>query len=189
MGTRAEAAQRTREVVLDAAEEAFADRWFDEVTLADVARVAGVSQQTVVNHFGSKENLYLTGIAERFAPRIQQVRAGLRSGDVRSLAATAVADYEHSGVATLRAMALADRYPMLTQVIEGGRRSHREWVAGGLEPLLESIPPPARDRIVRLVAVAVDVRTWQQLREERTPDQVVDDMVELITAIIPHEAE
>jgi AcrR family transcriptional regulator len=184
MDTRAEAAQRTREAVLDAAVTEFDDRWYDEVTLADVARTARVSQQTVVNHFGSKENLYLTGIAERFAPRVQEIRARLRPGDVRSLAEVAVADYEQTGIGTLRVIALADRQPALAQLVAGGRRAHREWVASGLAPLIADRPETERSRLIRLAAVAVDVRTWQQLRVERSAPDVVEDMEALLNGLL-----
>ena len=62
MSVREAAATRTRENILDAALRLFRDAWYEDVTLLDVAREAGVSQQTVVNHFGTKANLYLTGI-------------------------------------------------------------------------------------------------------------------------------
>ncbi len=37
----------------------FLERGFDEVTVAEVARAAGVSSVTVFNHFPRKEDLYL----------------------------------------------------------------------------------------------------------------------------------
>jgi AcrR family transcriptional regulator len=57
MHARAAAAQKTRERIVDAAIELFVTRWYDEVTLREVASRSGVSLQTVVNHFGSKERL------------------------------------------------------------------------------------------------------------------------------------
>ena len=57
MDTRRAAAEATRERILSTAVDAFLTRWYDEVTLQDVARAAGVSGQTVINHFGGKEPL------------------------------------------------------------------------------------------------------------------------------------
>jgi TetR/AcrR family transcriptional regulator len=44
--------------LLAAAGEAFADRPFDEVTVDELARSAGVAVTSIYNHFGSKEALF-----------------------------------------------------------------------------------------------------------------------------------
>jgi AcrR family transcriptional regulator len=49
--------QRTREEIADAALLLFAKRGFDAVTVADIARAADVSEQTVYNYFKTKESL------------------------------------------------------------------------------------------------------------------------------------
>ena len=150
MGARAEAAQRTRESILDGGVRAFADRWYDEVTLADVAREAGVSQQTVVNHFGSKENLYLCGLNERFAPRVAAARSGVVIGDIASVVQTLVDDYEVTGTSTICVLALAERHPPLAEVTRTdadttGAGSPRSWrpigrrIGGRPRPHCESV--------------------------------------------------
>ena len=57
MELRAAAAEATRERILEAAADAFLEHWYDDVTIASVAKRAGVSGQTVINHFGGKEPL------------------------------------------------------------------------------------------------------------------------------------
>ncbi|SDO98771.1 transcriptional regulator, TetR family [Klenkia soli] len=49
---------RTRVEVRRAAQRLFAERPFDEVTVADIAAAAEVAVQTVFNHFATKEDLY-----------------------------------------------------------------------------------------------------------------------------------
>jgi AcrR family transcriptional regulator len=49
--------QRTRQEIADAALVLFARKGFDAVTVADVARAADVSEQTVYNYFKTKESL------------------------------------------------------------------------------------------------------------------------------------
>ena len=49
--------QRTRQEIADAALQLFARRGFDAVTVADIARAAEVSEQTVYNYFKTKESL------------------------------------------------------------------------------------------------------------------------------------
>lgn len=170
MTGRAAAMQRTREAILDSAVELFAPAWFDEVTLADVAKAAGVSQQTVVNHFGSKIGLYLAGVSERFAPVVAQLRAQAVPGDVASVVATVLADYETSGDATFRIVGLAERVPELGQVVEGGRAAHREWVEHVFSPQLKGLRGKRRERTIVLLATALDVLTWKALRRDQRLD-------------------
>ena len=166
MSGRAAAMQRTRESILDAAIELFGPAWFDEVTLADVARAAGVSQQTVVNHFGSKIGLYLAGISERFAPAVAELRAHAEPGDVGSIVDTVLADYETSGDGTFRIVALAERIPELEQIVEGGRASHRAWVEHVFAPQLKSVRGKRRERTALLLATTLDVLVWKRLRRD-----------------------
>lgn len=59
---------QTRARILEAANRLFIERGFDSVTVAQVAKDAGVSSVTVFNHFPTKEDLFLD-----------------RSGDVEAL--------------------------------------------------------------------------------------------------------
>ena len=170
MTGRTAAMQRTRESILDAAAELFGSGWFDEVTLADVAARAGVSQQTVVNHFGSKIGLYLTGISERFVPEVTALRRQAVPGDVDSIVATAMADYETSGDGAFRNVVLAERVEELRELIEGGRRSHRAWVEHVFAPQLTGLRGKRRERTVVLLATALDVSLWKRLRRDEGLD-------------------
>ncbi|MEU8385207.1 helix-turn-helix domain-containing protein, partial [Streptosporangium sp. NPDC048865] len=52
------AAQETRRKLLEAALEHFSRRPYADVTVADIARSAGVAQGLLSHHFNGKENLY-----------------------------------------------------------------------------------------------------------------------------------
>src|SRR5690348_6392232 len=58
MRARARSTEATRETILDAVEVAFEELLFDEITLEAIAERSGVSVQTILRHFGSKEGLY-----------------------------------------------------------------------------------------------------------------------------------
>lgn len=182
MAGRVAAMQHTREAILDAAVELFEPAWFDEVTLADIARRAGVSQQTVVNHFGTKLELYLTGLRERFAPGIKAVRAAAVPGDVGSIVEAVLRDYEVTGDGTMRTITLAGRVEELAAVVERGRRAHREWVASVFAPQLARQRGRPRERRLRLLAAVLDVTMWRQLRRDEKLD--VEDTRAHLTALV-----
>ncbi len=48
----------TRDQILDAAEQQFADRGFYGVSLANIAETLGVTKQALLHYFGTKERLY-----------------------------------------------------------------------------------------------------------------------------------
>ena len=56
-GLRERKKARTRQVIADAAARLFAQRGYERVAVADVARAAEVSEQTVYNYFQTKEQL------------------------------------------------------------------------------------------------------------------------------------
>jgi len=89
---------RTRAIILDAAEQLFAEKGFEATTLAEVGRVAGVSRATPGYFFGSKAALHRAVLERCF----EDVRRAVREGKERALASGenpdviltgAVADY------------------------------------------------------------------------------------------------
>jgi AcrR family transcriptional regulator len=65
---------QTRAHIREVANQLFLDRGYDAVTVAEVARQAGVSSVTVFNHFPRKEDLFL----DRTSDAIELLHAAVR---------------------------------------------------------------------------------------------------------------
>ena len=66
---------RRSDEILDAANELFAERGYDEVTIEDIARSAGVARGLVHHYFGGRKEVYLA-LLERLGPdRMEPLRA------------------------------------------------------------------------------------------------------------------
>jgi AcrR family transcriptional regulator len=79
LGLRDLKKQQTRERIVDAGRQLFAERGFDKVTVADIAGAAQVSPATVFNYFPSKEDVFyspLEAFGERLIEAIRVRKAG-----------------------------------------------------------------------------------------------------------------
>jgi AcrR family transcriptional regulator len=73
-GLRERKKQRTRQAIRDAALHLFAQRGFDNVTVAQVAEAAEVAEKTVFNYFGTKEALFFDQDAPIEADLVTAIR-------------------------------------------------------------------------------------------------------------------
>src|SRR5688572_18598858 len=81
MTRRADAAADTGRRIHAAAKELFLALDYEDVTLQAIAARAGVTLQTVLRRFASKEGL-VTAVADGWGPEIDRSRTVTRPGDV-----------------------------------------------------------------------------------------------------------
>jgi len=78
-GLRERKKQQTQQLILDTAARLFAERGFDGVTVAEIARAAELSEMTVFNYFPTKEDLVfgrMEFFEERLVAAVEQRDAG-----------------------------------------------------------------------------------------------------------------
>ena len=78
VGLRERKKRQTRQAIFDAAQRLFAERGFDSVTVAEIARNAEVSEVTVFNYFPTKEDLFYGGMQFFEEQLIEAVRSRAR---------------------------------------------------------------------------------------------------------------
>jgi AcrR family transcriptional regulator len=80
MGLRERKKAQTRQLIADTAWRLFADRGFERVTVAEVAREAQVAVATVFNYFPTKEDLFFFRL-EAFGADLVEAVAGRAPGE------------------------------------------------------------------------------------------------------------
>ena len=163
MTTRATAVEQTRQKVLEAAVALHLRRLSADISLADVGAEAGVSVQTVLRHFGTREGLLEAALDWATNDVAQERQAA--PGDVAGAVRAVVDHYELRGDGVLLLIAQEGSEAFAARVTAHGRAVHRRWVTETFGPLLPS--GRGHDEAVDLLVVATDVYTWKLLRRDR----------------------
>lgn len=137
-----------RNTLLDAAREELQDRAWPEVTMADVARAAGVSRQTLYNEFGSREafaQAFVMREGDRFVTAVEEAIRERRDDPAAAL--TAAFDLFLTAAA-------AD--PLIRAVLSDER-------GDGMLPLVTTQGEPLVTRAAERLAAAM-LDGWPQVR-------------------------
>jgi AcrR family transcriptional regulator len=84
---------KTRETILAAALDVFAEKGFDGTSIADIAAVAQVPKSLLQYHFGTKEELWKACLEQKAVPALQSLDQFLEHPDAASLAAFVTARF------------------------------------------------------------------------------------------------
>jgi AcrR family transcriptional regulator len=183
MTSRAEAAERTRLRILDAAVELSSTTLVSEISLEAVASAAGVSVQTVLRRFGNRAGLLAAGREHARTVIADERRAPV--GDVTAAVRAVVDHYEHRGDAVILMLAQERADEQIREVTDDGRRFHARWVEEVFAPYLPA-GRAARDERVALLVVATDIYTWKLLRRDQGASRAVTEqrMERLVRAVL-----
>jgi len=165
MRARADAVADTRRRIMQAAYDLTGERMSLEIVLADVAERAGVSIQTILRHFGTREALF--DAVGDFARETIAAERATPAGDVPAAVHVIFGHYELRGDVVLRFLAQEFWDERAREVTERGRRMHREWVRTVFAPQLDGRSATDQEALTDLLVVATDVYTWKLLRRDR----------------------
>ena len=186
MRARAVAAAATKDRILAAARSRLGVELYDEVTLDDVAADAGVTVQTVLRRFGSKEGL-VRAISAAAQPEIFAQRYEAVSGDVAAAVANLVEHYEQSGDEVLHLLSQERHVPAFAEITAAGRAFHAQWVKRVFAPWLKQRSGADRARLQAQLIAVCDVYIWFLLRRQAglSRQGTRKAIVELVEGVLP----
>lgn len=189
MANRAAAAAGTRDSILRALVDLSTEKLTLDIVLSDVAARAGVSVQTILRHFGSRDGLFAATLEFAVNEVVQERIAPI--GDAPAAVRVIVDHYESRGdwVIALLGQELGD--PRIRRITDLGRQTHRAWVEEVFAPQRNEVGRLSDESLVDLLVVATDVYTWKLLRRDRGLDR--DDaersMLWLLEAVLAQHQE
>ncbi len=140
-------------------------RRLSEITLDDIARESGITVRTVLRRFGSRDGGLDAAFAQ-LSKEVEAARAPSEAGDVNRALTNLLAQYEQMGDLNIRALEEEDQFPSLHELLEGGRRYHREWLVHVFGPELGHLSRAERELAIASLYVATDVYVWKLLRRD-----------------------
>ena len=184
LGVRAETAAETARSILAATIELYGERFYDQISLEDIAERAGVTVQTLIRRFGSKEEM-ISAAAAATRATIRSQRDETPVGDLAAAAKALVATYEAHGDRVLRILAQEERVSAFRLIADTGRAYHYEWVDRTFAPLLAKTPRRHRERLRAQIIVACDLYVWKVLRRDLglSREEAEHAVLHLLTAL------
>lgn len=185
MKARAKAAEETGDRILDAAETVFDEIPIDDLTLQSIAERSGVTVQTVLRHYGSRQGV-LAAVLGRIYSRMGGHRNSAPTGDVPGAIGILVDHYDEVADRLLLLLANEEQHRLIHALTDAGRVYHREWCERVFAPALEGLSGAKRQRRVSQLVAVTDIYFWKILRRDRglSPRQTKLAMQELIEPLM-----
>jgi AcrR family transcriptional regulator len=134
-----------RRQLLDAGARLFSERAYEEISMRDIARAAGVSKPLLYHYFSSKTDLFKAAIAEHAAELQSTIEPGSDKDPLEQLAVSLdkyLQWIETNGRAWVKLMQSAAALPEARELIEGFRERTMQLVLSQLDehprPLLRA---------------------------------------------------
>jgi AcrR family transcriptional regulator len=185
---RAQAQERTRDALIDAAkDEFFAGNWL-KASLESLSAKAGVTKQTLLRHFGTKDGLLMQGMT-RLGSEMRDQRWSAPVGDIPSIVDNLLEHYDDWGQRSMRLGAWQSGPTILAMISQAARQFHYDWVEYAFAPQLKGLRGKARARRrVALIAIC-DVQTWWILSHdlELPQTEVRAILIDLIERLVEQE--
>jgi len=176
-------AARRRRQLIDVALETFAKNGFNETTMEDIARAAGVTKPLLYQHFASKRALYLELIDDVAARLIGALAAATTGARTRRQVEEGFEAYFRFTLANQSAVRMLFDAPH-DEELARGLRTIEDSIAQFLAPLFEADIDEGHRRTLAAAVVGMTegvTRDWLRARTERarTADESIGEAHQL----------
>lgn len=184
---RAAGEERTRDALMNAAEDILFNESWTGASLDAIAARAGVTKQTLLRHFGSKEGL-LAEAAARTRDEISEQRFAAPVGDVAGTIDNLLEHYDAYGERSRTVGALGGD-GALAEVATDARQLHYDWVEHVFSPWLDELRGRARARLRGALIAACDLQTWWILSHDLglEPREVRTTLIMTVNRLLEEE--
>ena len=160
-------AEARRTHILKCAARMLADGTNDEFRLEDVAQAAGVSVQTILRAFASKDGLVVATLEyEAPAALDMSIYNDIKIEDIDQLVATLFKVYDKIGDLVIHALAHEHRSPEFQKSLDVGRDFHKALVSDAFGIHIQHRPRSERSALFHALMVATDIYIWKILRRD-----------------------
>jgi AcrR family transcriptional regulator len=162
---RAQAQRRNRDALLKVAADEFYRGSWPRISLESLAGRAGVTKQTLLRYFGSKDGLLLEALS-RGAAQVFKQRWSTPRDDIGGIVENLLDHYEQWGERALRIGAWQNGPAFLARLSQVARGVHYEWVDYAFGAWLERLQGDERKRIRAALIAICDVQSWWVLAHD-----------------------
>jgi AcrR family transcriptional regulator len=183
---RAQAQEQTRDALIDAATgEFFEGNWL-KASLESLSSKAGVTKQTLLRHFGSKDGLLMQALM-RGAAQARDQRWSTPTDDIAGAVDNVLDHYDAWGERSMRMGSWQSGPTMLALISHGARQFHYDWIEYAFGQWLEALSDEAHARRRAALIVICDVQTWWILSHDlglprSDVHAILTDLVERLVA-------
>ncbi|MFZ1926859.1 MAG: TetR family transcriptional regulator [Solirubrobacteraceae bacterium] len=156
---RAKAQERTREALIKAATDEFFEGNWLKSTLDSLSHKAGVTRQTLLRHFGSKDGLLMQSLM-RGAAQVRDQRWSTPTTDISGAVENVIEHYEEWGERSVRIGAWQRGPTVLALFANAARQMHYDWVEHAFAGWLDRFDDETRAERQAILVVLCDVQTW-----------------------------
>ena len=141
-----------------ATDEFFEGNWLKS-TLDSLSHKAGVTRQTLLRHFGSKDGLLMQSLM-RGASQVRDQRWSTPTTDIPGAVDNVIEHYEQWGERSVRIGAWQRGPTVLALFANAARQIHYDWVEHAFARWLERFDDQTRAERQAILVVLCDVQTW-----------------------------
>jgi AcrR family transcriptional regulator len=155
---RAEAEEQTRAALIAAADEAFLSGPWERASLESIAQSAGLTKQTLLRHFGSKDGL-LEQTLRLAMGQVEKQRLSAPMDDIPGAVDNLRDHYEERGGRAMRSTNLDVGGP-LAELAQISRQFHYDWIEHAFGRWLAPASSAERARLRGALIAICDVQSW-----------------------------